>query len=400
MDLFTRENLKLLLAERQGPCVSLFIPTHRGGKEEDPIRWKNCLTDVEKRLETRGLRAPEARELLGPARRLVDEPIFWKNQSDGLAFFLAPGFLRLWRVSIPFKPLVVVGERFQVKPLLPLLDGDGRFFVLALSQNGVRLLQGTRQDISAVDLKDTPANLVEALQNHDRDEPLMYHTCPAGGAGSWGAIYHGQGVGIDDEKDDLLRYFQQIDRGLHPVLREERAPLVVAAVDYLLPIYRQANRYPHLLSKGLEGNPDRLSDPELHDRVWPLVEPIFRQAQEKALARYQQLAGTGRTACEVADVVPAAYQGQVETLLVALNQQRWGQFDQVSGSVISVSDRPAAEPTDENEQPGTEDLLNVAAIHTLLHGGTVHLLPAAEVPGGLLAAILRTPLFSNRSETW
>jgi serine/threonine-protein kinase len=43
----------------------------------------------------------------------------------------------------------------------------------------------------------------------------MFHTRPAGGTGSWAQIFNGQGIGIDDFKDDLLRYFQQIDRGLH-----------------------------------------------------------------------------------------------------------------------------------------------------------------------------------------
>jgi hypothetical protein len=38
MDLFTRNDLQTLLADRPGPCVWIFLPTHRGGKEEDPIR--------------------------------------------------------------------------------------------------------------------------------------------------------------------------------------------------------------------------------------------------------------------------------------------------------------------------------------------------------------------------
>jgi hypothetical protein len=61
-----------------------------------------------------------------------------------------------------------------------------------------------------------PRNLAEALLTHDRDEALTFHTRPTSG-GSWGAIFEGHGVGIDDAKDDLLRYFQKIDRALHPL---------------------------------------------------------------------------------------------------------------------------------------------------------------------------------------
>lgn len=382
MDLFTQTELKKLLTERETPCVSLFMPTHRGGKEQDPIRFRVHLEEAEKRLVATGLRAPEARKMLEPARQLLEDAPFWRHQSDGLAAFLTPETLRLYRLPLAFDDLVLVGDRFQVRPLLPLLSSDGRFFVLALSQNAVRLYQGTRYSISEVALKETPRNLAEAMRTHDRDEPLTFHTRPTSG-GTWGAIFQGHGVGIDDAKDDLLRYFQQIDRGLHGVLRGEQAPLVLAAVDYLLPIYRQANTYAHLLPVGFEGNPDRLSSKELHDGVWALVEPFFERAQEQAVAQYRQLAGTGRTAHEFSEVLPAAYEGQLETLFVARGRPCWGSFDPVTGQV-EQHDR---------EEPGDEDLVNLAVVHTLLHGRIVHAVAAEKVPeGGLVAAMFCLPL--------
>ncbi len=243
MDLLTKEELKTLLVQHRTPCVSTFMPTHRGGGKEDPIRWRVHLGEAKQQLVTSGLRAPEAKELLDPALHLLEDVTFWKHQCDGLAFFLAPQFLRLYRLPLAFEDLVVVADRFHVTPLLPLLSGDGRFYVLALSQNAVRLLQGTRYSVSEIDLKRVPRSLAEALLTHDTDEPLTFHTRPTSG-GTWGAIFSGHGVGIDDAKDDLLRYFQKIDRGLHDVLRAERWPLVLAGVGYLQPIYRQANTYP------------------------------------------------------------------------------------------------------------------------------------------------------------
>lgn len=265
-------------------------------------------------------------------------------------------------------------------------DGDertGRFFVLAFSQNAVRLLQGTRFGVSEVDLQGVPRNLAEALLTHDKDEMLTFHTRPAGGLGSWGAIYSGHGVGIDDKKDDILRYFQKVAHGLHPLLKDEQAPLVLAGVDYLLPLYRKASAYPHLLEKEIEGNPDHLSNQELHDKAWRLVQPLFQQVQNKARAQYEQLAGTGRTASGVLDVVPAAYEGQIETLLVARGKPHWGRFD------------PSVPLVEEHEprEPGDEDLVNLAIVHTLRHGRPVHSLDAKQMPAGtLLAAVSCLPL--------
>jgi hypothetical protein len=193
-------------------------------------------------------------------------------------------------------------------------------------------------------------------------------------------------VGIDDVKDDLLRYFQQVDRGLHDVLRTERDPLVLASVEYLWPIYRQANTYPHLLEQGIAGSPDRLTDPELHARAWALVQPHFQQAQRKAAALYDQLAGTGRTAKDLAEVVRAASEGRIEVLFVAWGQERWGTFTASTGVTVH-----------EEAEPGDEDLLNLAAVHTLRHDGTVYVVPPEEVPGGgLLAGIYWLPQAQRR----
>jgi len=379
MDLLTRDELKTLLLDLPGPCVSLFMPAHRGGAEQDPIRFRKLLTEAEKRLTAGGQRSPEARELLQPARELLDEPLFWHNQSDGLALFLAPGFLRYYRLALAFEEQLLVEKRFVVRPLLPLVTGDGRFFVLALSQKGIRLLQGTRFQIRELDVAGVPASLAEVLGPADRDEMRTFHAHPTGGRGNWGAIFHG--VGFVDHKTDLLRYFQRIDRGLHELLHKERVPLVVATVEYLLPLYRQANTYPHLLEQGIEGNPDRLSNQELHTKAWSLVEPGYRKTLEGAAGLYRRLVGTGKTSCELREVVPAACEGRIETLFVPAQAPKWGRYDPASGVI-------------EHAQPelGDEDLHNLAAVHVLRHGGAVYAVTPDELPGGTgLAAIYWLP---------
>jgi hypothetical protein len=379
MDLFTRDDVKTILADHLSPCVSLFMPTHRGGAEEDPIRWRKHLAEAEEQLVKTGWRAAEAKELLAPARRLLEDNAFWKNQSDGLAGFLAPKFLRLFRLPLTFKDRVAVAKRFSILPLLPLLNGSGRFFILALSQNAVRLLHGTHHSVSEVDLKGVPQNLAEALLAHEAKQPFSFFGRRAGeGVGSWAGIFHGHGVGIDDTKEELLHYFQKIDRGLHPLLKEEKAPLVLAAVDYLRPIYHQANTYPHLLEKGVEGNPDRLSSQELHDRAWPLVKPLCEEARQRAAAQYRQLAGTGHASGDLETVVAAAHEGRVETLFVALGRQVWGVFDPATGWV----------QRHEQASFGDVDLLDLAAAHTLAHGRTVYAVGPEQVPGGTEAAAI------------
>ncbi len=384
MSILSDAELKTLAREHEGPCISIFMPTHRGGAEtqQSRIRLKNLLTKAEERLIAGGLRRPEARELLDPVQELLENEVFWQHQSDGLAVFVSQDTFRHYQMPFDLEELLIVGQKFHLKPLLPLLSGDGSFYILALSQNEVRLLQGTRDSVDEVGLEGVPASLAEALKYDDIEKQLQFRTQAhtPGGKGGRSAIFHGHGAESDYAKINILRYFQLVDDGLAKLLRDERAPLMLAGVDYLHPIYREANNYSHLLDEGIEGNPEDLSAKQLHRRAWAIVRPIFQAAQREALAKYEELEGTGLTSKDVEEIVAAAHHGRVEILFVALGRQQFGFFDPDTDSVREG----------EQKEPGSEDLLGLAAIQTFLNGGAVYAVEPEGVPGGaLLAAVFR-----------
>ncbi len=386
MEILTREELRKLISKPGGACVSIYLPTHRVGREtgQGPIRLKNLLKEAEEHLRTYGLRTPQIRTLLDPAEPLLVDGLFWQYQSDGLALFLSSTGLRYYRLPLDFDALVVVSDHFHIKPLFPLFTADGHFFVLAISQNEVRLLQCTQYRAREVDLTGVPTSLAQALRFDDPEKSLQFHTDTStpGGGGKRPAIFHGHGIGKDDAKSNVLRYFQEIDRGLQELLRDEQAPLVLAGVEYLLPIYQEANSYPYLVEKGIEGNPDELSAEVLHRRAWEIVYPLFAQAQEKAMVEYQRLSNVNseQASDDLKKIVPAVYGGRVETLFVALGVQRWGRYDPQSGMV----------ELHEEAKPGDEDLLDFAAIQTYLNGGTIYAVAPENMPGdSRIAAIFR-----------
>jgi hypothetical protein len=382
MKIFTRDELRTLTTSAQAPCVSIYMPTHRVPTEnqQDRTRLKNLIRQAQDSLQAYGLRPAEAESLLEPATNLLGVIPVWKDKRDGMALFVSPGIFRQYQLPTAFDPLVVVAHRFHLKPLLAFLGGN-EFFVLALSQNAVRLFEGSRFGLSAIDdLEGVPKSLADALKYDELIKQLQFRTGIGGGGarGERAAMFHGQSA--DDAKDRILRYFRQIDQGLQDFLREEQALLVLAGVEYLLPIYKEANTYPHLLDEGITGNPEGVSPEDLHRQAWALVEPSFKREQEKAAARYRQLAGTGRTANDPRDIVPATYHGRVECLFVALGRQQWGDYDPGANQVHL---HPAA-------QPGSFDLLDLAATQTLLHGGAVYAVEPAGVPdAALLAAVFR-----------
>ncbi len=381
-DLLSLDQVRELITHDAGPCVSLFLPTHRTApeSEQDPIRLKNLLAEAEEVLARVGLRPPETRELLGPATGLHDLEGFWRYQADGLAIYLAAGFARFFRLPLELPELAVVTERFHVKPLLPLLATDGRFFVLAISGNEVRLLEGSRQRVDEVELDDVPESLAEALRYDDLEKERTFHVAGRGGR-SGPAIFHGHGIG--DEVDRVLheRFLREVDAGLWEILREQRAPLVVAGVEELRAIFREVTRYGHVLEDGIEGNPEELRPEELHARAWELVGPVFDREREEAVSRFAERAGRGEGAtADLRQVVLAALDGRVETLFVAVGEQRWGTFDEGTREVALHAERA----------PRDEDLLDRAAVLTLATSGSVYAVALDRVPGaGEIAAVLR-----------
>ena len=367
MNVLTGNNLKLLMEVHRWPCVSVFMPMHRSGPEsqQDLIRFKNLIREAEEGLITRGIPAHEARELLESAQKFLQGDLFHQHQSDGLAMFLSPEVFRIYMLPFVFRELVIVTDRFHIRPLLPLLSGDGRYYILALSQNKVRLLQGTHYSVNEVSLADVPKNLAETLRDDDSWKGLQMRSGTSGGQGRFSSVTHGSEV---DSKENIKRYFRRIDKGLHELVRDERVPLVLAGVDYLHPIYKEVNTYSHLIEAGVGGNPERLSAKELHAQAWTVVRPYFQKAQDEAVDQYKQFINSGRTSNRARKIILAASHGRIELLFVVPDFQQWGTFDPSTDEIH----------LHKKEKTGDEDLLEFAAIQTLLNGGTVYVVEARK----------------------
>lgn len=394
MDHFTKQTLTQLVTSVKGPCVSIYMPTERKGAEtqQSPIRLKNLLAQAEEQLVALGKRTPDIKNLLAPAYALTTNGHFWQYQSDGLALLLAPDTTTTYRLPLPFKETALVNERFYIKPLLPMLTGDGSFYVLTLTQGGVHLLQGSRFSIAKVELADDiPQSLAEALRYDDFETHLQLHVASRSSTGHerGAAMFHGHGGAADDDnaKENIIRFFRQLDNGVRNLLQtSEQPPLVLAGIEYLRGLYRQVNQYNGLVEQGVDNDPEALSMEELHQRAWAIVEPIFTAERQEALDAYKHLAGTKdqRAAHTIEVIAPAAYFQRVDTFFMPSEISRdlanWGSFDPEENQVFLHEER----------QTGDEDLIDFAAIHTLLNGGAVYMVDAMGLPdGATVAAIMR-----------
>ncbi len=386
MNILSKTELKNLLTIKDENCISIYIPTHQSGKEtrQDPIKLKNSISKLNRELTAKGLTSQEISELLEPIEKLLnsENDRFWQHQDRGLVIFRSQTEYRTYTIPFEVEEIAIVANSFYFKPLIPLFAASDRFLILALSQNQVRLLQATQHTVEEIELqsRDIPTSLADALRYDDPEKSLQYHS----GKGNNGSVpvYHGQGVGTTDNKAEIWRFFQKLDRGLQPQLQEAGLPLILAGVGYLLPIYQEANTYQNLLDIKIEGNPEVTSNEELQRLGWEKISSYFQQDKEEAIQEYHQLVNNGQASSELKDIVIAAHNGQIDTLFVDPNWQKWGSFDPQS---ISVA-------IDELQKPNNQDLTDLAAVQTFLQNGKVYTLDCDRFENTSIAAIFRYPV--------
>ncbi|WP_036482027.1 hypothetical protein [Myxosarcina sp. GI1] len=388
MTLLSKTELENLLSETSEPCISIYMPAEKAGAEtrQNPIRFKNLISEAEQQLDDLEMRSDDANNILQEAKETINNYDFWQHQDEGLAVFIAPNNLRYYRLPYNFEELVVVSDRPHLKPLLPVITRNSRFYLLALAQNQVKLFQGNHYSIKEIDLPaGVPDSIEEALKYDDPEKQIQYHS--GGGSGN-SPTYHGQGVGTTEDKEGIRRFLIAVERGMQNLLNDAKVPLVLAGANFLLPIYHETNSYNNLLEAGIEGNPENTSPEDLHQQAWSIIEPHLQQERDDAIAQFNESLAADRAGTEIEKILPAAYNGQVDTIFIAANAQKWGKFDPQANKIEFVE-----EPGD-----GAIDLLDYAAMRTFLQGGDVYILELEEMPEkSPIVATFRYPVYDAQT---
>jgi len=193
--------------------------------------------------------------------------------------------------------------------------------------------------------------------------------------------YHGTGGGNPDGKDNMLVYFEAVDDMLwDQVLNKENAPLLLAGVEYEIPIYRNACDYHNVWPEALTGSREHQETQSLFNDAKEIMKPYFEQRKSKALDLFMNNSGNGKTSSVAADVIPATYYSQVSHLFVTRGEHVWGRFDEMSNE-LQLKDAP---------EDGSEDLIDNAVVKTLTNGGEVFILDREEMPAETqIAALMR-----------
>jgi hypothetical protein len=360
--------------------VSIYLPTHQTGAEtaQDSIRLKNLASTAAAELVAVGRHTAEVDALLADVTALHNDAMFWAHVGRGLAVLVGPARSRFYRLADPVEELVVVADRFHLRPLLASVESTRAFAVLALSENRIRLLRGDRFGLAEQPLGDVPASMADALRFDDREPQLHSHSAGRVGAGRVTAAMHGQGGHKDAHDADVARFLKAVDAEIIDAIGGRSTPLVLAGVDTIVAHFRHLTGYPRVVDGSVSGNADRRSPGQLHEAAWPLVEAVLAADRDRAMATVRERRAP--IVDDLAETLVAANQGRVRHLFVAAGLQQWGSFDPDAHQVKAHAEREA----------GDRDLIDIAAVATFAHGGNVYVVDANDIPGdAAITAVLR-----------
>lgn len=382
MDYFGKENLKELLEDRPEPAISIYLPTHRSSSEweADRLRFRAAL-DRARELLSAGYDSATWKPLLKELEPLLDDQDFWVYASDGLALFRAPDFARTYRLPAEVPELVVVGPTFHTRPLVEFLQAPDRFWVLFLSQNEVRLWEGTASVLRPVDLGRMPRSLRDAVTKYVDYERESFHSSMGAGRAP---AFHGHGPGQDAKGWELEAFCRQIDKGLRELLDPVAGPVVLAGVEEDAATFRKVSQLKNLAEEGIRGNVSHWSEAKLHEAAWPIVERAVDGKIEEALQLWESAYGVDKVESDVSASGRFAVAGRVRLLMTDRDRRLWGRMDRETGAVTFVQE--------DGDDPSSDvvDLLDELAELVILRGGNALALPASRMPTSTgVATVLR-----------
>ena len=361
------------------PCISLYQPTHRRHPEnqQDPIRFKNLLAQIEKSLRTHG--AGEIQPLMKPFFELAGNEGFWNHTLDGLAILASRDFFRLFRLQRAVPELAIVADSFHLKPLLRIRQSADRYHILGITRQRVRLFEGNRDVLDEVELAPgVPRTVTDAL-GEELTEPRLTVSSYGGAGGP--AMRHGHGGRKDQVDLDAERFFRAVDREIAAEHSQpSKLPLYLAGLPDNQSVFRGVSHNQYLMTEGIDVNPDALSLDELREVAWQVIEPRYLERLDAIVEEYQLSRGQGLATDDAGDAAQAAIAGRVGKLLVAADCELPGRIDAATGEV----------QLDDLEKADVDDVLDDLAALVARQRGEVVVLPSERMPTNTgLAAVFR-----------
>lgn len=365
--MITRETIEELARQSSSLNITITMPTHKKGEEaqQNPIRFKNLINSAKSKLADKGFRTQQVEDWMKKPEQLLEDLNYWNHTDKGFVLYMNESVYRIFQLPYAVSEQVYMNDHFLVTPLFPMISMSGSWYVLALSAKNVRLLRCTREQVEDV----TPDDIFRSIDDYVDEKPevqLQFHT----GASRKDVTFFGHG-GSDEEKKTLLKkYLHGVEESVTRDVKESGDPLLVAATEEVFSMYRSINKYKRLHTEPIEGHSGDLKDHELKDAGWEKIKTVFLKEMYRAI---DQFSSQEREVVSnnLSEIVESTVMGKTDTLFVAMDEVRWGHYDENEHTVHLENGQ--------NSDHSTE-LLNWTVLKAIEQGGQIYVLPKQDMP--------------------
>jgi hypothetical protein len=367
LDIPTNEQFTRLAQTRADACLSIYLPTTTLPIEIDAsrIELNNLLKAADAQLMEASFDKRRQAALREHVENLIDDDEFWRFQARSLAVFATPDQIQTFRLANQLPARVEVSDRYFIKPLLRAVTFPHTAYVLALSENGVRLVEmfaeGPPVSVPVPDMPRDAASAVGKSSINDRSPS-------------------GRIQGSEGKKVLLTQYARKVDAALRPILAGTRISLFLAAAEPIASIYHSVSSSVDLVSGTIAGNPDRLTDAQLAEAARPALDGVYARRLAELRELFEKRLSEGRATTDLAEAARAAAFGMIEGMALDIDAVVPGTYDESTGQITLTS----------GESLDTHGVVDAVAARALATGANVIGVRKADLPGdGYLAAILR-----------
>lgn len=270
-----------------------------------------------------------------------------------------------------FSAGVVHDSRYYVRPLIECAASHGEFLLLALAQGEVRLYRMSGEEMEPLHLEGLPGSLPDVVGHEVDGGTLQQHTADR-------TMFHGHGAGDDDHIAELEQFLRAVDDALTEDLHTREQYLMIAAVDEVAARFRHLSQHQCLLDETVTLSPDQTADEDLRQAAAEAFER-WRERDNREFLEKLREEQHGQAASDCEQIVRAAEEGRVDTLLAGRDARLWGRFDPEQWSVEIHDDR----------HENSRDLVDLAMRAAWRQGGRIRIVDDESVLTNPLEARLR-----------
>lgn len=336
-----RQKLEALATEKNTPCVTISLNTHRTHPDntQDVIQLKNLLKEAEERVVKEFGKRPVSSLL--EKLSSVESEIDVNYNLDSLHIYLSNDTNEIiksaWAVN---DNGVHISDTFAIRSLIKAYNRSEEYFVLLLSQNGVNLYEA----------------LNDGITNEIRNEDFPFSESPH--------------YVIDHEKrsdsnlmDNMVReYLNKVDKAVVKMHNETGFHFVVICTEDNYSRLMQVADKPAIYHGYANIDYNNTTTHHIAKQSWEIVKELQRNRRTEAISEIKEAVGQGNVLTDLQEIYQASIDGRGDLLMV---HQDFAQ------PVFMTSDRTFELATDITKPDVIDDITSNIAWDVLSKNGRV-----------------------------